>query len=231
MKNILNEKPSKELKGRPLKCANFVDNADLKNKNVLDIGCGFGWFELNALDRGVNGITGTELSENDLKAAKENITNDKVNFKIGSAINLPFGNETFDTAVSWEVIEHLPKNTEDKMFAEISRVLKPGGCFYLSTPRSSFFCNILDPAWWLIGHRHYTEKELTNYAKNNNFETVKTETGGGWWSIMYILNMYIAKWIFKRGLFYNDLFSEKDTAEYSKKNGFINIFSKFKKIK
>lgn len=191
MRNLLNEKPTKTLHGRLLASVNFVSDADLINKEVLDIGCGYGWCELNFLKRDVNKIVGLEISENDLKTAKENVQNDRVDFKVASVVNLPFENKSFDTVVAWEVIEHIPKNTEPLMFKEVYRVLKPGGHFYLSTPHKELFTNILDPAWWLIGHRHYSLKNLSEFVQNNNFEIMETKIVGSWWTLFSIIDLYI----------------------------------------
>ncbi len=230
MKNILNQKPNHNLNGRLLYGANLVQDVDIKNKNILNIGCGYGWFELNVLNRGVNKIVGMEISENDLKTVKENIQNKRVEFKIGDAISLPFENNSFDTIVSWEVIEHISKNTEDLMFAEANRVLKKDGVFYLSTPHKSFLSNIFDPAWWLIGHRHYSKKQITEYANKNSFEVLDIQIKGKIWSLLASLNMYISKWIFRRKPIFQNYFIRKENFEYEKNNGFANIFVKFRKI-
>lgn len=42
MKNILSEKPNEILHGRLLASVNFVDDNDIKNKEILDIGFGYG---------------------------------------------------------------------------------------------------------------------------------------------------------------------------------------------
>ena len=77
MKNLLNERPDLNLNAR-LKFSNsLVEPSDIKNKKILDIGCGFGWFELNALKKGSKEIAGIEISALDLKPARENIK-DKV---------------------------------------------------------------------------------------------------------------------------------------------------------
>jgi 2-polyprenyl-3-methyl-5-hydroxy-6-metoxy-1,4-benzoquinol methylase len=230
MKNILDEKPSYELNGRLLESVNFVVDDDFKGKDVLDVGCGYGWFELNALSRGVNKIVGIEISESDLKTAKENIISEKVEFKIGVAIKLPFKDNSFDTIVCWEVIEHIPKNMENLMFSEFKRVLRPNGVFYLSTPNTSFYSNIFDPAWWLIGHRHYALEKLKELARQNSFEVLKIRVKGGFWSLFFTINMYISKWIFRRRAFLKEYFISKENTEYGNFDGFVNIFMKFRKI-
>lgn len=49
---------------------------------------------------------------------------------------LTFGNETFDIFITQDVMEHV--NDPIKAFAEISRVLKPGGVHIFTTPIYSF---------------------------------------------------------------------------------------------
>lgn len=229
MKNLLNEKPTKTLHGRLLASVNFVSDTDLINKEVLDIGCGYGWSELSFLERGVKKLSGVEVSEDSLKTIKQNIKDERLVLKSGDAANLPFENELFDTVVAWEVIEHIPKNTEPLMFKEVYRVLKPGGHFYLSTPRKSLFTNILDPAWWLIGHRHYSLKNLSEFAQNNNFEIMETKIVGSWWTLFSIIDLYVSKWIFRRNKLFNNYLNKKEDKEFSSE-GFVNIFIKFKKI-
>lgn len=229
MRNILNEKPSLKLSGRLLGSVNFVQDIDIKDKDVLDIGCGFGWCELNFLDRGVKKMVGIEISENDLKTAKENIVNEKVRFKVGNATDLPFKDESFDTVVCWDVIEHIPKNTEDLMFENVNRALKPKSIFYLSAPYNSFVSKISDPSWWLIGHRHYSREELVQFGKNNNFDILQTEVKGKWYNLLGILDMYFSKWVLKRRPIFNDFLNGLIDKEYGEESGFVTIFCKFRK--
>lgn len=230
MKNVIAEKPTDELHGRALYNTQFVSEEDIISKKVLDIGCGFGWFELSAEKRGAEKIIGIEFDEKDLETGKKYIQSEKIEFKQGSAIEIPFLEESFDTVVSWEVIEHIPKNTENKMFQEANRVLRKGGVFYLSTPYDSFFSKLFDPAWWLIRHRHYSKKTLADLAERNGFKIERTILNGGFWEIVGINNLYIAKWIFRRRPFFENFINKKQNIEYQKENGFTNIFIKFRKV-
>ncbi|MFA5184160.1 MAG: class I SAM-dependent methyltransferase [Patescibacteria group bacterium] len=230
MNNIIKEKPSDILHGRTLFSINFINDQDIINKNILDIGCGYGWLEFNMLRKCFSGITGIEISEKDLKTAKDCIRSDKVFFKIGSAIDIPFGNNRFDTVVSFEVIEHIPKNTEKQMFKEVNRVLIDNGYFYLSTPYNSLFSIMFDPAWY-FGHRHYSTKFIKKIAGENGFEVKEIINNGGFWTIFGAINMYIAKWIFRRKPFFDNFMNIMADKEYSKKSGVANIFIKMKKVK
>jgi 2-polyprenyl-3-methyl-5-hydroxy-6-metoxy-1,4-benzoquinol methylase len=230
MKNIIDEKPFGTLTGRHLKSVNFVSEGDVRGKKILDIGCGYGWCEVAFLDKDPKSITGIEISERDLATIRKNVTDSRISTEVSGATSLPFQDASFDTVVSWEVIEHIPVKTESLMFSEANRVLKPGGSFYLSTPHWSFFSNLLDPAWLLVGHRHYSRGRLARYARNAGLSVERVEIRGGWWSLFSLVNMYVAKWVFRRTSFYNDVFVRKEDAEYNdSSDGFANIFVHFKK--
>lgn len=229
MKNVLDQKPTLDLPARLQGCADFVSDTDILGKTVLDVGCGFGSFVLYLLEKGATQATGVEITESDIKTAKQNIHSEKTNFLVGSAIQIPVPDNSFDTVVSFDVIEHIPKHTEPQMFSEIMRVLKPGGSFYLSTPFQSIFSNACDPAWFVAGHRHYSQKELQKFGSDQGFFCELVETRGGWWSFWGILNMYISKWIFRRPVFFQKFFQKKETREYLKNGGFINILVHYKK--
>lgn len=230
MINNIEEKPSRKLHGRPLFNILLTDELDVKNKEILDVGCGYGWIELAMLKKSIKKIIGIEPSENDLFTPKKYVKSKRAKFVVGSAIDIPFKKNVFDTVVSWEVIEHIPLNTETKMFQEVNRVLKKNGVFYLSTPYASFWSKVFDPAWWLIGHRHYTSEKLIGLAIANGFAIEKMEIRGGWWEIIGMLNLYIMKWVFRRKPLFDNYVKKKQDLEYRNPNGFTNIFFKFRKI-
>lgn len=52
---------------------------------------------------------------------------------------LPFEDNTFDGCLLSHVIEHMDCQAGLKLFREAKRVLRPGGCFMVSTPDASYF--------------------------------------------------------------------------------------------
>jgi SAM-dependent methyltransferase len=208
------------LTGRHRKSFQFV--GDVGDKTVLDIGCSFGWFERWAIENNCTKIVGIEPDEEDFKIARDAIPD--ATFQKGSALNLPFESDFFDIVVLWEVLEHLPKNTEDKAFQEIYRILKPEGSLFLSTPHRTFWSCVLDPAWWLIGHRHYTSGNLNKMLKQSGFKVVKHEYGGGFYELFSMILLYIFKWLFRREIPFKNRFDKKRDSEFVDKEGFSTIF-------
>jgi SAM-dependent methyltransferase len=207
----------------------LLSDDDLAGKEVLDIGCGFGWCELHLLERGVRQVTALEVSERDLETAVRWISDERVKFAVGSATALPLPSASVDTAVAWEVIEHLAGKAEPMMFGEARRVLRPGGAFYLSTPYDSLLSKSLDPAWWLCGHRHYSAAGLASLAREHGFAVEEMRVRGGIWSLAAALDMYVSKWILRRPPLWERFFREREQREYDRGNGVATIFIKLRK--
>lgn len=206
----------------------FMDIHDIKNSRILDVGCGYGQFIYHALKKEVKRISGIEVSENDLATARKYIRSNKFDSKVGSAIAIPYNESTFDTVVAWEVLEHIPYQTEPQFFKEVYRVLKVNGVFYLSTPYDHFMSKVFDPAYWVSGHRHYSKSKLIDLALKNGFLIEKMEVVGRYWTVLSLLNMYVSKWFLRRDRLFKPFFLEKENKEYGQE-GFHNIFIKFRK--
>lgn len=229
MQNILKTHSSNvTLKDRLAASIAFTDKSDVVGKTTLNIGCGFGWFERVLLSLGAKKTVGTDISAESISIAQSELKNKDIQFSVGSATQLDFPDNTFDAVFCWEVIEHIPKDTEQKMFDEVHRVLKKGGVFYVSTPHDDLRSKLLDPAWWLIGHRHYSIEKLHSFF-GKKFRLKKHMVKGGWWWTFSLLNMYVSKWLFHRSMFLEGFFQERTDREYKDFDGWANIFIKVQK--
>lgn len=205
-----------------------VIEKSVRGKRVLDIGCGEGWIERMLLEKGARRIDAIDISADVIKKAKKAKLK-KVHYQVGDAINLPFAKNSFDAVVAFEVLEHIPANTEGEMFSEINRVLKPGGELFLSTPHKQWFVVLSDPAWWLIKHRHYSLSQINKFLQSVNMSTKKLYVRGGVKTVFLLLSMYFAKWVTHRSpLFYTYLLNGS-REEYQHDNGIMNIFLHAKK--
>ena len=99
-------------------------------QRVLDIGSGAGMDSLiAALQVGPEGsVTGIDMTPEMLEKARRGVVElglDNVTFIEGEAESLPFDDASFDVVLSNSVIDLIPD--KDAVFAEIFRVLTPGG--------------------------------------------------------------------------------------------------------
>lgn len=111
-------------------------------KRILDIGSGYGAFVLTARQNGYDAI-GLELAEFDNRCARERLKQIEPSadasriFVQGSALGLPFPNESFDIVTFWNVIEHVPDY--NKALSEAARVLKKDGHIVIEAPNYASF--------------------------------------------------------------------------------------------
>ncbi|HDY87237.1 MAG TPA: class I SAM-dependent methyltransferase [bacterium] len=115
-----------------------------------------------------------------------------IKFEYGDIINgTDYPSESFDKILFLEVIEHLPKNTEKQALKEIHRLLKKGGTMVLSTPNDTLLTAIFDPAYWLIGHRHYKINDIKKMLRDSGFTIESDYIGGGVAELLWIPFFYI----------------------------------------
>jgi 2-polyprenyl-6-hydroxyphenyl methylase/3-demethylubiquinone-9 3-methyltransferase len=126
---------------------------------VLDLGTGGGLFSEELAKTGFK-TYGIDPSENAIRLAGHHAKNNnlKINYQKGSGESIPFANEFFDHVFSCDVLEHV--NDLPKVISEISRVLKPSGCFFYETINRTFTS-------WLILIKLLQDWDLTAIAPKN----------------------------------------------------------------
>lgn len=102
---------------------------DLKNKKLLDVGCGPGIHIKKYVERGAECI-GIDLSSEMIKLAKEHCPTAK--FETGNIYDLRFDDDSFDIVTASFVLDHV--KDLDKAVKEVKRVLKLKGLFIFSIP-------------------------------------------------------------------------------------------------
>ena len=73
---------------------------DLRDKRILDLGCGFGWFARWAVEQGAASVLGVDLSENMLERAKAETPDPRVRYIKADLETLDLPQESFDLAYS-----------------------------------------------------------------------------------------------------------------------------------
>ena len=129
---------------------------------ILDAGCGSGRNMVELARHGT--VTGVELSETSVALARARNVGEVIS---GSVLDMPFPADSFDLAVSLDVIEHL----EDDLGAlrEMRRTVTPGGSLLVTVPAYP---------WLWSGHdeinHHHPRRSLELVAEQSGWEQVRT---------------------------------------------------------
>ena len=107
------------------------------DKNVIDIGCGGGYF-LKELSRIAHTAIGMDLSDEALRIASQENQNNLVQ---GSAEDLPFESGRFDSVFCLGSIEHF--SDIPQALREMSRVTKKDGWIFLMVPNLFWYKDII----------------------------------------------------------------------------------------
>ncbi len=195
---------------------------NFKGKTILDVGCSFGIFE-KLIEKKAKKILAIDISGDDLKIAKKEVKTKNIQFQKGGVFDIQkITKEKFDIVTFFDVIEHIPKNSEIKALKIINNSLEKQGILLLTTPKSNF-TNFLDPAWY-FGHRHYNENEIREFLKKSGFKTKKRYSRGGFFEIFSMFLFYFCKWIFNSEIPYKDWFDKKRNIEYLDREGYVTWF-------
>jgi SAM-dependent methyltransferase len=106
---------------------------DYGQLSYLEVGCGAAPNLIWLAERGI-AVSGVDISPTALDLARQNFARRGLQDRIrrlehGSATALPFADGSFDGALESCVFQHLARADRAGAFAEVVRVLKPGGIF------------------------------------------------------------------------------------------------------
>jgi len=143
--------------------------------NIIDVGCGDGWFLVEAKKRGWS-VFGTEFEERAVVngGAKGIIMHQGVLKPSNYSV-------TFDIITSFEVVEHINNPMEE--FKNFYSILRPGGLVYVTTPNfNSLSRKLLGPKWNVLNYpehlSYYTPGTLRFAFKKSGLKLRRQTTSG-----------------------------------------------------
>ena len=99
---------------------------------VLEVGCGRGvGLPLLLTEFGAAHVHGVDLDPRQVTRAQRRLGNKydgRIDMRVASAEELPFGDASFDAVFDFGILHHVP--AWQGAVAEVGRVLKPGGTFF-----------------------------------------------------------------------------------------------------
>jgi 2-polyprenyl-3-methyl-5-hydroxy-6-metoxy-1,4-benzoquinol methylase len=194
-------------------------NEDIKDKKILDYGCGVGYFAVLFAKYGAKQVVGIDISVNAIRSAiwyaKKEKVDDRCKFIVAKTPSVIKDNEKFDVLFLKDIIEHIP---DDKyFFKEIIKNLHPGGRLIITTP------NIWSISY-LIGYL-YNKVYLRNvdWVGGDDPTHVRLYSPPVIKKILKELNVEINKWI-SGNLIPYDIFSWLVLLKYDIKCNWVKYF-------
>lgn len=105
----------------------------LKDATVLELGCGKAE-KTRIVAQQAASVLALEVDERQLAKNLAITDMPNVRFAHGGAEEIPAPDANFDIVLMLKSLHHVPTGLMDRAFAEIHRVLKPGGVAYISEP-------------------------------------------------------------------------------------------------
>jgi SAM-dependent methyltransferase len=156
--------------GGPDEVDRVVEGVVLAGRRVLDIGCGAGGIALHLARRhGAAHVTGFDVEAPVVEHARRRADaaglSDRLSFVQAPPGPLPFPDGAFDVVFSKDALLHVAD--KDGVFAEIYRVLAPGGVFAASN--------------WMIGHDDEPPTRYAEAMRCAGFEDVTVVDRNAWY--------------------------------------------------
>ena len=109
---------------------------DFTNKQVLDLGCGYGWHCRYAMENGAVSVLGMDLSEKMLDQARTINQLEGIEYQQGALEDYAYPSESFDVVLSSLTLHYIENLST--LFQQIAKTLRPGGEFIFSMEHPIF---------------------------------------------------------------------------------------------
>ena len=131
------------------------------NKKVLELGCGAG-YGADYVSNFASDFVAIDMSKMNISYCQTKYPKGNLVFIPSDATKLPFKNNQFDVAISFQVIEHIEPKFVLNYLTEIKRVLKADGIFICSTPNKKLRLLPFQKPWNPEHIKEYNNKEFKN---------------------------------------------------------------------
>lgn len=141
---------------------------DLKDKDVLDLGCGFGWHCRFAREQQANSAIGVDISEKMLKRAREKTNDPAVTYFHMPIEEINFSDSQFDVVISSLAFHYI--ESFESICKKVHDYLRPGGIFIFSVEHP-IFTSRNEQDWHLDSKGSRLHWPVDNYQSEGKRET------------------------------------------------------------
>lgn len=133
---------------------------DFAGRRVLDLGCGYGWHCIYAMEHGAASVTGIDLSEKMLEVAREKTAFPQVRYQRMPIEEIDFAENSFDIVLSSLALHYVVSFEE--VAKRVNHCLTPGGAFVFSAEHPIFTAHGTQD-WYYDADGHILHFPVDNY--------------------------------------------------------------------
>lgn len=107
----------------------------VNDQEILDLGCGLGWYTRHAVESGAATVDASDISSKMIQRAKDMTPEglqSRINYEVSDLNDLVLKTSTYDLVYSSLTFHYLPNESFTRLLKEIYTSLKPGGRFVFS---------------------------------------------------------------------------------------------------
>lgn len=143
---------------------------DFTGKNVLDLGCGYGWHCKYAVENGAAHVLGLDGSTKMIDEAGRRNGDDKIQYEVCDLGQYDYPENTYDCVISNLVLHYIADL--DNVYRKVYRTLKPGGIFIFNIEHPVFTGSVRQewvtddagkPLYWPVDRYFYPGERTTNF--------------------------------------------------------------------
>lgn len=134
----------------------------LKDKRLLDLGCGFGWHCRYAREQGARQVTGVDISARMLERARQTTQDPAIEYLQLPVEDIDFAEGTFDVVISSLALHYVA--AYETVCRKVFDCLTPGGTFVLSVEHPVFTA-IAAQDWYHDANGHRLHWPVDQYQQ------------------------------------------------------------------
>ncbi len=138
---------------------------ELKDKTVLDLGCGYGWHCKYAAEHGAATVLGIDRSRRMIREAMGRNAAACIEYRVCGIQDFDYPRETYDLVISNLVLHYMEDLQE--IYALVHRTLKPGGTFLFNIEHPTFTAGVQQQfsadGTWPVTDYYYPGQRTTNF--------------------------------------------------------------------